>query len=249
MPFIFKVPPSSYKSTILNDSPIAYWRLGELSGVTAIDEIAGSNGTYVNTPTLGATGLIANDNNKAVFFNRINTEKMVIPDDNKFTFANATNDLPFSFEAWVSISSFATPNPIFSKIENTVTFLEEYLFQVDSDGSLDCVVYDQISSNNHSWKAAIGSISLNTTSHVVVTYNAAINTGKMYVNGIEKSVTFGNSGSYVRMRNLSRNISIGSRIDDDVTFKAFFDGTIDEVAIYNYVLTPAQVLAHYNAGT
>jgi hypothetical protein len=57
---------STYSSTILGDSPAAYWRLGESSGTTCHDEVASSDGTYDPGTGLGGTGAIANDANTAI---------------------------------------------------------------------------------------------------------------------------------------------------------------------------------------
>ena len=45
---------ASYSASVLADSPLSYWRLGEASGTTAADS-SGANrtGSYLNTPTLG----------------------------------------------------------------------------------------------------------------------------------------------------------------------------------------------------
>ena len=49
----------SYSSSVLADSPLAYWRLGESSGSTAADASGnGRTGSYLNTPTLGAGGAL-----------------------------------------------------------------------------------------------------------------------------------------------------------------------------------------------
>jgi hypothetical protein len=51
-------PSSSYQTTILGDTPDAYWRLGERSGSTASDASGhGWNGTIIQPVTLGS-GLI-----------------------------------------------------------------------------------------------------------------------------------------------------------------------------------------------
>src|SRR5882672_3991585 len=70
MPGLFRHPPrailrglptpaSPYKGIVLADGPISYWRLGEASGTVAADTMGLNPGDYVNTPTLGSTGLIA----------------------------------------------------------------------------------------------------------------------------------------------------------------------------------------------
>jgi hypothetical protein len=46
-----------YRSDVLADNPVGYWRLGETSGTTATDETANNHsGTYQNGVTLGAAG-------------------------------------------------------------------------------------------------------------------------------------------------------------------------------------------------
>jgi hypothetical protein len=52
---------------VLADSPAAYWRLGESSGTTAVDQVGVYNGTYINSPTLGVDGIFAG--NTAAGFN------------------------------------------------------------------------------------------------------------------------------------------------------------------------------------
>ena len=50
----------SYSSEVLTDSPLLYWRFEETSGTSAADSSGnGKTGTYVSSPTLGATGLIS----------------------------------------------------------------------------------------------------------------------------------------------------------------------------------------------
>ena len=39
---------ATYYDTVMADSPVSYWRLGEAAGATANDAAGGNNGTYVN---------------------------------------------------------------------------------------------------------------------------------------------------------------------------------------------------------
>jgi hypothetical protein len=67
------VPPAcaTYMSTVLADNPAAYWRLGELSGATAVNVVnsPAGDGTYSGSFTLGRPGALLNDVNTAVGFN------------------------------------------------------------------------------------------------------------------------------------------------------------------------------------
>jgi len=56
-----------YSSTILTDSPAAYWRLGELSGTSAADATGhGNTGAYSGGFTLGQAGALFGDGDTAV---------------------------------------------------------------------------------------------------------------------------------------------------------------------------------------
>src|SRR4029078_10323912 len=60
--------PRSYAETVIDDSPVAYWRAGDLSGTTAVDVLGANNGTYSGTSSLGTTGLITGDSDKSANF-------------------------------------------------------------------------------------------------------------------------------------------------------------------------------------
>jgi hypothetical protein len=50
----------SYRSTVLAQTRAGYWRLGELTGTSAVDSSGNArNGTYTNTYTLGASTILA----------------------------------------------------------------------------------------------------------------------------------------------------------------------------------------------
>lgn len=46
----------TYEEEVAADSPLAWWKLQETSGVTAVDSIGGANLTYLNSPLLNQTG-------------------------------------------------------------------------------------------------------------------------------------------------------------------------------------------------
>src|SRR6202163_2124180 len=62
---VLPVQATGYSGTILADSPIAYWRLGETSGITAADASGhGNAGTYTGAAgayTLGQPGALFGD--------------------------------------------------------------------------------------------------------------------------------------------------------------------------------------------
>lgn len=59
--------PGSYEAALIAKGPMAYWRLGETSGNTAYDYVGGNHGTY-NNVTLGLEGALFNDTDTAAGF-------------------------------------------------------------------------------------------------------------------------------------------------------------------------------------
>src|SRR6185436_8004665 len=104
MPGLFRRPPqplqrrpgqpylrSKYYSLIRRDGPRSYWRLGETSGTTAVDEIGANNGTYQNSGSIvSATSLISGDADPSVDFNAVGFVRA----------ANVTLSANISLEVW-----------------------------------------------------------------------------------------------------------------------------------------------------
>lgn len=214
---------SAYSDLILGESGlVGYWRLGEGSG-SLIDASANSNdGTAVNSPTYGATGLLVGDADTALDFENGSTQYVSVAD-------HATLDCgdTFSWECWIKPESYSG-GVLACKGSNS--------FYVAFNGS----------GNIRLGKTSVGdicasttTIGTGTTAHVVCTKNGA--TSKIYINGVDVT------GS-VTDRTIS-NTAIALFIAAFVAgLEATYDGVMDEVAYYNVALSQAQVTAHYNAG-
>jgi hypothetical protein len=88
---------SSYKSRVLAKGPVAYWRLGESSGVTAADETGnGHDGTYHLSPPFLQPGAIVDDPNTAVQAGPFYVE---VP--NSDAFSQPTSGQGLTVEAWM----------------------------------------------------------------------------------------------------------------------------------------------------
>src|SRR6266498_2058231 len=61
-----------YPSVVLLDHPVAYWHLGETSGLTATDSAGSHDGRYVGGPALGLAGLIVDWSNDCPRFDGVN---------------------------------------------------------------------------------------------------------------------------------------------------------------------------------
>ncbi|MBR6460324.1 MAG: hypothetical protein IKS95_00650, partial [Verrucomicrobia bacterium] len=92
-----------YSAVVKSFNPHSYWRLGETSGTTAVDEVGGHNAVYTSGSVLGKTGAIVGDSNTAAGFTGVaygstgNTTMIVDGDIGIGTVAEAT------FLCWVKV--------------------------------------------------------------------------------------------------------------------------------------------------
>lgn len=96
------------------------------------------------------------------------------------------------------------------------------------------------------WKTAANQFSLNAWAHIVITYDARapLNNPKIYVNGVEKSVSLDSgtqSGTYYGI--VSQEAFIGNNSDGTRTW----EGNLADVAVWNDILDPEEIKAIYNA--
>jgi hypothetical protein len=214
----------SYPNTLLGDSPLLYWRLGETSGTTAVDSSTnGRNGAYQNSPTLGVTGLVRTDSDKAVQFDGVNEYASIAS-------AAWMNVSAFSVEAWVKTTDTGTS--IVSR-DNAANSKAWRLWV--SSGFASFIVH-----NGGSNYTLTGATTINDgkTHHVVATY--ASGTMLIYVDG----VLDGTLSSTAHSVSGSPAFRVGTE-----RLTAYYNGVIDDVAFYGSALTANQVAQHYAIGS
>lgn len=91
------------------------------------------------------------------------------------------------------------------------------------------------------WKTATGPM-LNTSQyyHIVISYNDATDYGYIYVDGVERA----NVSAPDRRANVINQLHIGNSDN----YGNRYNGTIDDVLIFNYTLSPEQIIQLYNQG-
>ena len=222
-------PGAGYAATVAGTAGVqGYWRFGDASGTTAAAAVGTRTGTYGAGTTLGQAGLITGDTNKAVSFS--GNAKVTFGDAFDF---NGTA-FAFSLEAWVKpTTTDATSRRIFSKEWSDSTGGQGY-YLVNRSSNLQFARL-----RNDLYEVVNGpSIPVGQTKHVVITYNGA--TMRMYLNGAEVA----NSPSINAMVDSTAAFTIGAKASGGGNWA----GTIDEPAVYNTVLSPATIAAHYQAG-
>lgn len=231
---------ADYYPTVVDDGPIAYWRLGEASGATAADEIGTADGTYTNTPTLGATGLISGADT-AVTFARASNQYVSVSDMPAGSSGGA------SIEVWVKFTAvgyeYIHTFVRWGAQSSTVPF--HWFYYDDRTG--EDALYWQFSDGTATRTAAVAwAPSAGTAYHVVAVHDYTAETVKFYINGSQQGSTVDVS-AYATPSAISAAAS--TLIASYSSTLHSLDGTLDEVAIYGAALTSTQVGDHYTAST
>ncbi len=149
---------------------------------------------------------------------------------------NLSKDL--SVEAW--IKPISSNGYILDKGEESgATPGHNYALYVSAN-KLVFTIYPTGSAGMYQVTSA-ANLTLNQWNHVAATFNNSTRNMSIYING-----TFDNS--VLRSSGSPPNYAVPLKIGTDGKKTSFFNGTIDEVRIYNQTLTVAQILQNYNSG-
>lgn len=233
----------TYAEEVLADSPLVYWRLGEASGTTAVDETGDHDATYENSPTLGAGGLITGADT-AVNLDRGGASPQRVVKSHVAAlsgFANITVEFWFQFDSLPPASGDGSSGVMLCSKHAGGTDGEFYVAYVKG-GTLRLATINTSPARDDydvSWTPSV-----DVPYHIVATYNGSDK--HMYVNGTEVGVGGTHAGD---LRSIS---SVDLMVGDynqgaDTAWQA--DGIFDEVAIYDTALSAARIQAHYDAAT
>ncbi|MGV8858333.1 PKD domain-containing protein [Rhodoglobus sp.] len=218
---------SDYASAVMNDQPTSYWRLGESGGNTAVDSLGRDNSTANSGVGFGASGAIIGDSNTAANFTG---------SSNSYTGSQALvwRDNTFSVEAWFKTTTNSGGKIVGfgNRQSGNSTNYDRHIY-MDSSGKVNFGVYtgstrivqSAKSYNDGQWHQVVGSMSASGTEFFVDGVRI----------GVEPSVIWGqNYWGYWR---------IGG--DRSWSGSDYFNGAIDEVAVYPKPLTATQVQNHF----
>ena len=248
---VLAAPTNAYPATVMADGPVAYWRLDETIGATtANDYVGGYNGAYSLT-ALGQPGYNPSvDADTAAGFGPAFGEPVTnsFVGNVPFNFANnlATNgNAEFTVEAWVNGTALQTTDAGILTVGwggggeqvnlDTGAAGHSIRFFVRNVAGTQGAAASTFMPTNGNWHQLVGVC--DQSNGIVV----------LYVDGVSNS-----SGAFpanTGLLNARTPLSIGSREAGNVpgVYNNQFSGAIDEVAVYNKVLTPAQVLSHFEA--
>lgn len=219
----YYAPASVSGDTTLTTSLTSYWEMEETSG-TRVDS-HGNNDLTDNNTVLSGTGI----NNTGADFESANSEYLSIADGSQTGLDNLTNA---SFAFWVRLESDTDP-VVLGKF---ATGSASYWIQIQ----LTTAVKFQDSTETDSCVITQSDLTLSTWYHMVFTYAAGV--VKLYVNGVYVGT---DTTTNTTLPNTTGYFSIG-RVEKYNS--NYFDGLMDEVAVWGKALTVGEVRALYGYG-
>lgn len=230
----------SYASTILADSPVAYWKLDETSGTTATDSSGNSrNATWVGSPTLGMGHLIK-ESGAAAFLDG-STAYLDCPVAAMNAIVAGTG--AFTWECWFSPSNPTVKQMLYGANRGSPPVNngpQVYYSHPSFGGAGFFSVFDSTAFNEF-----ISTSAFIATVVFVVLRVAADGSCTLRVNGAAQGSAGANSSMLVASND---TFQVGMDWDAGPVTSDFLFGTVDEVAIFGSSLSDAQVDAHYAAG-
>ena len=202
--------------------PISLWRLDETSGTNVADAIGGNDGTNngatINQPSVS----------KAYSFDGTN-DRIVVQDANQIDLSE------ISISAWIYADTYGTlvGSNRFGRIVRKGSNYDLMTVNSSTAGHFATILF----SGSGNLYGTDNAISLNTWYHVIVTDDGV--TAKLYIDG-----SLDNSGSSVIGSTNTDDLIIGN-FEDGTAIPRFFDGILDQVAVFDEAVTTDDIAELY----
>ena len=217
----------SYRDAVMADNPAAYWRLGEASGATAVDEKGANAGTYLGGVTKGQPGALTGEANTSASFDGVD-DYVSVPHSGSLS---ATSGV--TVEAWVKRTKSGVWQNVVAKSGSGTAAAQNYALWINTANRPVLYFGNGSSSGSVTAPAAIDT----NWHHLVATYDEA--NAKIYVDGVLKAT----AASNVPLTANTQALTIGRSVDG----LRVFGGLIDEVAVYTSALSLSSIQAHYQS--
>lgn len=226
------VDPIQAYSDLIKATPgvVTYWRLGELSGTVAAEEINGLDGIYQGGVTLNKAGALVNDSNRAAGFDGIDGT-VNLQNDPLIKFGLGDLSVDFWFRA--TVTNGLGPNMVskgggvgrFWILQRANDIATNVHFGVGLSYGLGTVT----NPNDGAWH------------YVCATWDRD-GFHRFYLDAVEETGPIDISPAAAVVWDTQGFARVASGTNGR------YQGDIDEVAFYNRVLTPADVVSHYETG-
>ncbi len=227
--------PDTYAGEVTSSQySVSYWRLGEAArATTAVDNKGNNDGTYVGGATLGQPGLLVGDTDTAVQFDGSSGYVSVPRND------DSLNPFKFTVEALVEVGGndgqFRAVVSSRDIGEGALTF--GYILYASDQNKWEAWVGDGVT---NMWQIASGPDVTPGKHYLAMTYDGQ--TLKLYVDPDSDAPA---AEDVLYEPNATRELRIGSGANEAEAPLFFFNGVIDEVAVYNIDLDYATIQDHF----
>ena len=209
---------ASYSGAVLGDGAQSYWRLGEASGAVAASETGSGGGSYQGGVTLGQPGALSGDGNTSVALDGA-TGAVSLPNPNLAG--------PFTIELWAFLKGSGSTGATGYATLAGYDWTHRLLWSTGNG-----LLLAQFDGNFFSTASA----SLNAWHQIVYSFDGSAE--HFYIDGVP-------AGSHpTTLPRWQSPFYLGAYDLNNY----LFNGRLDDTAVYNKALTPAQVAAHYGAG-
>lgn len=228
-----------YAGKVLLDEPVAYWRLGETEGTTAVDETGnGHDGTYGGGFTLGQPSLIDDEGDAAVLFDRATTGRVDLVDHADWDTTEIT------LEVWAKTSLDAVQMLVIRDDQDGIRMYQFRINAASQGNGFQLSVRPGIGNVVRYTPDPGDGLNDGEVHHLVGNVDDSDNM-RLYLDGVLVA------GPVLTTQGLVATDyppTIAARLSQGSYDGNEFDGVLDEVAFYDYALSAERVLAHYEAG-
>lgn len=223
----------SHVSTPQKANMVAYWNLDEAAGAATISDSVGTlTGTAVNAPTFGGSARMGNG---MLVAGTASSQYVTIPNN-----SIAKASLPMSVSAWVKINALEGNMAIFSN--DAAHNFNGFLLSVTAANKLAIRLGNGAgvaAANRKTWTTT-STVTTGVWYHIVAVANSFVDM-HIYVNGKHWNGAFTGTAAA-----LAYSASVGGLGYVDLTTPQYFNGTIDDVAVWNVGLTAAEAKQLYD---
>lgn len=215
-------PSAAYEAIVRADGPVAYYRCEEAAAASAAKDAVGTrNANVTGAVTFGGAGV----RGRGCAFD--GNASLDVGDTLDFA-----GKVPFTLELWLRSKSGLVGGQVIHKRDENVDPFKGYILYGDNDGT----------PHFEAWGVDLSAYSADvlrdTFSHVVVTvaYAGGKGNATLYVNGRASP-----TGGFDNVTDLPDT-------PQPLRFGRYFDGVLDEIALYDKALPVDRIGEHFRAG-
>ena len=237
------VPSDSYGAQIVQDQPMAYWRLDEQPSAAVANDYAGGHDANYSSAVNGLPGIIPADTATGFGMNGVTSDSMALEQVNSgvqlIDFSTLGTNASFSVEAWVKAPNGQSSGGIVTK-----GWGHAEQFSLDVNGNVFRFYGRDPSNNTHGPTSTFHPDGL--WHHFVGVYNGTNGLVNLFMDGTVLASSTNVPGLGILPTTVPTSIGARTSSSTDTAYSLqLSNAVVDEVALYPYALSTNQVAAHF----